>query len=168
MQIFRISSDHKKSARFLDNRRLSKQVLELYQIIRVCLAKLNLVDINSNYIKHPIVAHVYNNGKPYLIDTFNILESMNEEHIRRGGKRSVDFKNDIARLREIVYKEEYQKYFSYEMLPPFYVFGDCKVHGEDAFELYQTLLFNKWKKDKIPPRCGVKKGVDKRDTRLSN
>ncbi|RIL40680.1 hypothetical protein BUY93_14840, partial [Mammaliicoccus fleurettii] len=93
---------------------------------------------------------------------------MNEEHIRRGGKRSVDFKNDIARLREIVYKKEYQKYFSHEKLPPFYVFGDYKVHGEDAFELYQTLLFNKWKKDKIPPRCGIKKGADKYDTTLSN
>ncbi|MDG0821689.1 pyrimidine dimer DNA glycosylase/endonuclease V [Staphylococcus equorum] len=168
MQIFRISSDHKKSARFLDNRRLSKQVLELYQIIRVCLAKLNLVDVNSNYIKHPIVAHVYNNGEPYIIDTFKLLESMNEEHIRRGGKRSVDFNNDIERLSEIVYKEEYQKYFSHKMLPPFYVFGDRKVYGEDAFELYQILLFNKWKEDKIPARCGIKKGTDKHGTTLSN
>ena len=35
MQIFRISSGHDESARFPDNRRLSKQVPGLYQIIRV-------------------------------------------------------------------------------------------------------------------------------------
>lgn len=91
MQIFRVSPNHEVSAKYLDNRRLSKQILELYQIIRVCLAHMELIEGNTKYIHHPIVQHVYNDGNPYIIDTFQLLKEMNKEHIRRGGKRSESF-----------------------------------------------------------------------------
>lgn len=84
MQIFRVSENHEISARYLDNRRLSKQVLELYQIIRVCLSALNIIDGNIRYLHHPIVKHVYNEGHPYILDCFAMLKVMDDEHTRRG------------------------------------------------------------------------------------
>ncbi|WP_338147615.1 pyrimidine dimer DNA glycosylase/endonuclease V [Macrococcus armenti] len=68
----------------MDNRRLSKQVLELYQIIRVCLAEMNVIEGNTRYLHHPIVKHVYNEGHPYIIDAYKMLEAMDKEHQRRG------------------------------------------------------------------------------------
>ena len=104
MQIFRVSPNHEVSAKYLDNRRLSKQILELYQIIRVCLAHMELIEGNTKYIHHPIVQHVYNDGNPYIIDTFQLLKEMNKEHIRRGGKRSESFKQDLSNLALIIDK----------------------------------------------------------------
>ena len=75
MQIFRVHPEHEISARYLDNRRLSKQVLELYQIIRVCLAEMKLIEGNTRYLHHPIVKHVYHEGQPYIMDTFKMLEA---------------------------------------------------------------------------------------------
>jgi hypothetical protein len=80
MQIFRVSSNHKTSAQFLDNRRLSKQVLELYQIIRVCLGAMELIEADTSYLRHPIVKNVYHDGKPYLYDAAALLKAMDEEH----------------------------------------------------------------------------------------
>lgn len=154
MQIFRVSESHIESAKYLDNRRLSKQVLELYQIIRVCLSELNIIDGNTRYLSHPIVKHVFNDGDPYVIDCFDMLSIMNEEHIRRGGKRSVAFKEDIQSLRQVI--EANQHLFNGNPLPPFYVYGDEKIYGEVAYDCYKVLLNEKWRNDKIAPRCGVK------------
>ncbi|MBI5975974.1 pyrimidine dimer DNA glycosylase/endonuclease V [Staphylococcus canis] len=151
MQIFRVSADHQVSARFLDNRRLSKQVLELYQIIRVCLAEMGVIEGNTRYLSHPIVKHVYHEGTPYLADTMALLEAMNAEHLRRGGKRSDAFREDLERLRKIVSQVAH---LNPDPLPPFYVYGDDKVVGEDAYVCYEALLFQKWQADKIAPRCG--------------
>ncbi|WP_414047456.1 pyrimidine dimer DNA glycosylase/endonuclease V [Macrococcus equi] len=154
MQIFRVSEDHETSARFLDNRRLSKQVLELYQIIRVCLAEMHIIEGNTRYLSHPIVKHIYNNGHPYLLDCFNMLKVMDAEHTRRGGKRSDTFKADIAHLESII--DEHRHLFNQETIPPFYVYGTDKINGEHTFKAYEQLLHEKWMNDKIAPRCGVK------------
>ncbi|MCE4956590.1 pyrimidine dimer DNA glycosylase/endonuclease V [Macrococcoides caseolyticum] len=154
MQIFRVSQDHEISARFLDNRRLSKQVLELYQIIRVCLAELKVIEGNTRYLSHPIVKHIYNDGHPYLFDCFKMLEVMDQEHRRRGGKRSETFKADIAKLAMVIY--DHHHLFNKESIPPLYVYGTDKIYGASAYEAYQKLLYEKWEQDKIAPRCGTK------------
>lgn len=156
MQIFRVSDNHKISAAFLDNRRLSKQVLELYQIIRVCLAQQDIIDANTDYRRHPVVKHVYNNGHPYLHDTVKLLKAMDEEHRKRRGKRSADFQTKLEKLYAIIENPKYEAKFSTEKLPPFYVFGDDKCSTEEAYSKYETLLFMKWAGDKIPARCSIK------------
>ncbi|TDM02256.1 pyrimidine dimer DNA glycosylase/endonuclease V [Macrococcus carouselicus] len=155
MQIFRIDADHIISARYLDNRRLSKQVLELYQIIRVCLAEMKIIEGNTRYLHHPIVKHAYNGGKPYIMDLYHMLVAMDNEHQRRGGKRSDAFKEDLRLLGEII--AAHQSLFSHELLPPYYVYGDAKLEGEQVYEAYQKLLQEKWQNDTISPRCGWKK-----------
>ncbi|ULG72022.1 pyrimidine dimer DNA glycosylase/endonuclease V [Macrococcus brunensis] len=152
MQIFRVDADHKISAQYLDNRRLSKQVLELYQIIRVCLAELKIIEGNTRYLHHPIVKQAYNNGKPYIIDLYNMLVEMDLEHQRRGGKRSPAFKEDLDVLADIIFAN--QEAFSHEPLPPYYVYGDTRLEGETVYEAYQQLLHDKWLNDTTSPRCG--------------
>ncbi len=43
MQIFRPFKDHTESARYLDDRRLNKQISECYQIITSCLKQKGLM-----------------------------------------------------------------------------------------------------------------------------
>ncbi|MCU5746977.1 pyrimidine dimer DNA glycosylase/endonuclease V [Staphylococcus sp. SQ8-PEA] len=154
MQIFRVSPDHKVSAAFLDNRRLSKQVLELYQIIRVCLVEMDIIEGNSRYLSHPIVKHVYNEGESYLHDALYMLHCMDEEHRQRGGKRSAQFREDLAQLEDTV--TNYRHLFSTDAIPPFYVFKEEKIYGDQAYTKYLELLYSKWAQDKVPPRCGIK------------
>lgn len=155
MQIFRVSSNHKTSAQFLDNRRLSKQVLELYQIIRVCLGAMELIEADTSYLRHPIVKNVYHDGKPYLYDAAALLKAMDEEHQRRGGQRSPKFRNDLEAVYTIVYDKNHESLFSTAPLPPFYVFGEERCTTDAAYDKYETLLFKKWQNDKIPPRCSL-------------
>lgn len=154
MQIFRVHENHKISAQFLDNRRLSKQVLEMYQIIRVCLAELKIIETNTRYLSHPIVKSVYNDGYPYILDAYTLLKVLDEEHQRRGGKRSIEFRKDLDRLGEIV--EAHKSKFSPDRIPPFFVYGDEKLYGEAVYRRYEELLFDKWRMDKISPRCNIK------------
>lgn len=154
MQIFRVHENHKISAQFLDNRRLSKQVLEMYQIIRVCLGEMNIIDTNTRYISHPIVKSIYNEGHPYLIDAYKFLQILDEEHKRRGGKRSAEFRADIDALGVII--DGHKSQFNYDGIPPYFVYGDEKLYGEAVYSRYEKLLFNKWQLDKIPPRCNIK------------
>ncbi|GGB08785.1 hypothetical protein ERX37_07000 [Macrococcus hajekii] len=152
MQIFRVEADHNISAKYLDNRRLSKQVLELYQIIRVCLAEIKIIEGNTRYLHHPIVKHAYNNGSPFIMDLYQMLIAMDEEHQRRGGKRSAAFKSDLEQLAETITLN--QHLFSHESLPPFFVYGDVKLTGDKVYAAYKELLHEKWLNDTISPRCG--------------
>ncbi|UTH13928.1 pyrimidine dimer DNA glycosylase/endonuclease V [Macrococcus equipercicus] len=154
MQIFRPFESHEQSALYLDNRRLSKQVLELYQIIRVCLAELGIIEGNTRYLSHPIVKHIYNDGHPYLADALHFLHACDIEHQRRGGNRNDAFRNDLVRLTDMIHNN-YSK-FNNNKIPPFYVYGDMKVYGEEVYALYRSLLYDKWLNDTIAPRCGVK------------
>lgn len=153
MQIFRVHEDHTISAQFLDNRRLSKQVLEMYQIIRVCLGEMNIIETNTRYLSHPIVKWIYNDGFPYLIDAHDFLKVLDDEHQRRGGNRSIKFRQDLIALSEIIEKHKTQ--FNFDPIPPIFVYGDDKVYGQQAYRRYEQLLFNKWTNDNIPPRCNV-------------
>ena len=155
MQIFRVSPNPKVSAEFLDNRRLSKQVLELYQIIRVCLGELGTIQTGSGYRNHPVVKAVYNDGKPYLWGALEIMDAMNHEHLRRGGKQSEHFKNELADLHRIVEEAAKKHQIPYVKLPPFYVEGKVRIEGDEAYERYRNLLYKKWRNDKIPPRCNI-------------
>jgi hypothetical protein len=153
MQIFRPFESHEQSAMYLDNRRLSKQVLELYQIIRVCLAEMNIIEGNTRYLSHPIVKHIYHEGHPFLPDALHFLHACDVEHQRRGGNRNEAFRNDLLRLTELI--EHHYHSFDDKRIPPFYVYGDVKVYGEDVYGLYRELLHQKWLDDQIAPRCGV-------------
>src|SRR5699024_5122931 len=153
MQIFRISPDHDISARFLDNRRLSKQVLELYQIIRVNLSLIGVLDTNTRYQHHPIVKHVYNSGAPYITDTVRLLHACDSEHQRRGGKRSAQFRVELDALKALVLNHAADDIWSHEPLPPFYAYGDARIYGDAAYGRYRELLCDKWRKDQIAPRC---------------
>ncbi len=154
MQIFRVDENHEISAKFLDNRRLSKQVLELYQIINVCLAKLEYIEGNTRYLSHPIVKHVFNDGYPYLEDTYHLLLDMDKEH-RRGGKRSKDFEHQISQMGDMIDKGIKDGAFSSEKLPPIFVYGETKLMNDQAYLKYEKLLFMKWTEDKIAPRCNI-------------
>lgn len=155
MQIFRINPSHEKSAAYLDNRRLSKQVLELYQILRVNLSMIGLLETNTRYLHHPIVKHVYNDGHPFITHTFKLLIACDREHQRRGGKRSPGFRKDLDELASLIEAHEGDCLWNEDPLPPFYVYGDAKIYGEEAYSLYASLLHEKWQNDKIPPRCGI-------------
>lgn len=155
MQIFRVSPDHTTSARYLDNRRLSKQVLELYQILRVNLSLVGVLDTNTRYQHHPIVKHVYNGGNPYITDTYRLLEACDLEHQRRGGKRSPAFREDLESLKRLIESHLDDDLWRHDPLPPLYVFGDDRVYGDAAYDLYVTLLYDKWTADTIAPRCGT-------------
>ncbi|WP_342388755.1 pyrimidine dimer DNA glycosylase/endonuclease V [Salinicoccus bachuensis] len=156
MQIFRVSPDHQTSAQYLDNRRLSKQVLELYQILRINLSLVGMLDTNTRYQHHPIVKHVYNEGNPYITDTFWLLEACDMEHQRRGGKRSPAFREDLESLKQLIESRLDADLWSHEPLPPLYVFGEDRIYGNAAYDLYVELLHDKWMNDTIPPRCGVR------------
>ncbi|TDM12750.1 pyrimidine dimer DNA glycosylase/endonuclease V [Macrococcus lamae] len=153
MQIFRPYESHEQSALYLDNRRLSKQVLELYQIIRVCLAKMEIIEGNTRYLSHPVVKHIYNNGHPYLPDALHFLHACDMEHQRRGGRRNEAFRDDVIRLTEMIHNN--YKQFNDNKIPPYYVYGDDKVYGDSVYQLYRELLYQKWLDDTIAPRCGV-------------
>lgn len=138
MQIFRVHQNHDISARFLDNRRLSKQVLELYQIIRVCLAEMNIISVNTRYLSHPIVKFIYNNGHPYLLDAFDLLKSYDQEHKRRGGVRSTNFKEKLIDLERIIYSNKHL--FSERSLPAF-MFIKIQKYTEKWPTLIMSLYF---------------------------
>ena len=157
MQIFRVSEDFDTSAQFLDNRRLSKQILELYQIICVCLGQMGIIDVNTRYINHPVVQKVYNDGRPYLRDATELLKAMDREHFRRGGKRSPDFRDALDVLYETVDDRSHDGRFSTDRLPPFYIYGDERCDTQEAYSKYERLLFEKWKKDKVSARCSIKR-----------
>lgn len=157
MQIFRVSEDHHVSAQFLDNRRLSKQVLELYQIIRVCLGALGLVEVNTRYLHHPVVKAVYNEGRPFLMDTLAMLEAMDAEHLRRGGRRSEEFRENLKELSLMIKNQSSAGIFSEAKLPPFYIYGTERCYTNEAYKKYEELLFQKWSEDKIPARCNWKR-----------
>lgn len=154
MQIFRVHENHQVSAQFLDNRRLSKQVLEMYQIIRVCLGAMDIIETNTRYLSHPIVKSIYNEGHPYLIDAYEFLQILDREHQRRGGNRSTEFKGDLDALGKLI--DVHAVRFNSNKIPPYFVYGDEKIYGETVYESYEKLLFEKWQADKIPPRCNIK------------
>ena len=156
MQIFRVSPDHGTSARYLDNRRLSKQVLELYQIIRVNLSLIGVLDTNTQYQHHPIVKHVYNSGMPYITDTARLIRACDREHRRRGGRRSAQFRAELDALETLIETRAPENIWNHDPLPPFYAYGDARIYGEAAYGHYRELLCEKWEKDKVAPRCSVR------------
>ncbi len=155
MQVFRVSPDHDISARYLDNRRLSKQVLELYQILRVTLSLIGVLDTNTRYRHHPIVKHIYNDGRPYITDTYRLLDACDKEHQRRGGKRSPAFREDLDGLKRLIEHHAGDGLWHDGPLPPYYVYGDVRIEGDAAYLAYIELLNAKWLADTIAPRCGV-------------
>lgn len=146
LQLFRPFLDHTRSAQFLDDRRLNKQVLEGYQIARVCLAELGCLTSNTRYMTHPMVRHVYHGGKPYLPDLIAYIEACDHEFRRRGGKRGNAFAAKLSQLAEQV--QMHHALMDAHALPPYFVFGDRRESDpEKVFRLYRQLLYTKWASD---------------------
>lgn len=127
----------------------------MYQILRVCLAELGIIEGNTRYLQHPIVKHIYHNGNPYLIEGFKLLRAFDDEHQLRGGKRSADFYLKIKELEAVIFDPINMEKFSAAEIPPYFIYGTKKIEGEAAYKAYQQLLFYKWQNDQIAPRCHV-------------
>lgn len=151
MQIFRPFPDHTQSARYLCDSRLNKQTLEASQIIRLCLAGIGAINANTRYLSHPVVQHVYNGGRPYLLDMLRYMSACDAEFQRRGGNRGAKFAKDMADLYDIV---AYNIWRSDDgPLPPYFVSGSERISGPEAYSAYRRLLGAKWAEE---AEAGVK------------
>jgi hypothetical protein len=152
MQIFRPYRDHEKSAKYLDDSRLNKQVLECFQVIKSCLTKLELMDGKSGWFNHPITQHVWNDGKPFIPDLYNFMMVCNREWLRRGKNRGIDFTNQMNDVCQVI--KTSKEFFSWKPLPMFYSYQDTRTKN-NVPRLYRDLLREKWKSDKRSPRCSI-------------
>jgi hypothetical protein len=136
MQIFQPCESFEECAGYLsrDPKRLGKQVIELCQIYVAVWSKIN--GKKHGYANHPMVLHIYNNGKPYNL--FPYIRALNREWFRLGYKRSGEFLLKLAQL-----EAELTPCFTEEPYRPFY----CKKPDfsyENVCEKYRALLNEKW------------------------
>jgi hypothetical protein len=137
--------DIKKSVQSLDDRRLIKQILEIYQLIQIRLKELDGQVVKS-YSNHPIYLH-YKDYLDFMIEYG--LESCKEYKHRFSKTHS--FHNKFI---DLFFNKDSQTFVFYK---PFYAEGskkskNCIRTSESVGVLYQSKLVNKWKKDKIKPR----------------
>jgi len=96
MQIFRPYVDHRRSASFLDDKRLGKQRVEAKQVILAVLRRRGVLrDGRRGWLNHPVVL-MYDAG-PYLEDLVNYFYAVVEEWIRRGFKNFISL-DDVEHL----------------------------------------------------------------------
>lgn len=156
MQIFRPFESHEETAQFLDDVRLNKQIVEAYQIALLSLKKLELIPaVKMGYQNHPMVNFIFNHGKPYLPDLIAYITILNREWIARGFKRSESFYENLQYLLTFIITNPDK--FTYDKIPPYYVFGGVIDDTENAYQLYQDLLYQKWSTDKITVKVSIKK-----------
>jgi hypothetical protein len=149
MQIFRPFKEHEESAKFLDDRRLNKQIVEAYQLAQLSLRKLGLLPYEKlGYLNHPMSIYIYNEGKPYLPDLTSYMKKLNEEWIARGFKRGAEFQAKLDNLFRIVIDKP--ELFDWNIMPPYYVFEGDRIQGDEVYNKYQQLLERKWAQDVMP------------------
>lgn len=154
MQIFRPYKNHKQSAKYLDDKRLNKQVVECFQLIQTCLVKLKLIEGKMAHKHHPITKVIYNNGKPYLPDLLNYMIACDKEWIDRGRNRKDEFKHKINSMINII--DSNKDLFCGDNIPEYYCFGGTIKYGSEIYDSYKGLLGNKWENDKIVVKCSIK------------
>ena len=89
MQVFQPCESFRDSAEYLrrDPKRLGKQAVELYQIYKAVLAKIE--GRKHGYENHPMVIHIYNNEGPIIY--LSILTSLTGFGLSLGIKEVKNF-----------------------------------------------------------------------------
>ena len=156
MQIFLpVPEDLVANARFLDDRRLNKQVLEAYQISRAVLQKCAHPNYPEGTVKgwinHPATLFIFNAGKPKFTWMKQYILTLDAEWQRRGFQRGDGMAERLRLLFEEFQDvptqsdEGYLSFIGAEAVT-------CKSAAE-ASRLYQELLYDKWSRDTFAPRC---------------
>ncbi len=100
MQIFRPYIDHRKSARFLDDRRLGRQRVEAKQVLLAILRRRGVLrDGRRGWLNHPIVL-MYDEG-PYVDDLVEYFYAVVEEWTRRGYRNNMSLNDVEPLLKEV-------------------------------------------------------------------
>jgi len=146
MQLYRPYKGHGPTARFLDDRRLDEQITQALEIAEVCIqAVVNKIK-SSPLLKHPIVKHIYNNGRPYLPDLLAYIDELYYEYRKRGLKATPKREKVMESIRTLVHHRP--QLWSNERIPPYFHFGDVESNDPKAvFALYQKLLKMQWDKE---------------------
>lgn len=156
MQIFRPFPEHWKSAKYLDDKRLNKQVLESYQINNMILKALGLEEGTSKtWFNHPVVRSIWNDGKPFLPDHWIYMDACDKEWQRRGCNRSPEFRAKIDKQIDII--NDNRELFNWSPMEEYFRFGDKEIYGKSIYPYFRALLKAKWKYDKSPSKCSIKK-----------
>ena len=149
MQIFRPYKEHNKSAMWLDDARLNKQVLEALQVCNACLRDMGIIPKNGKriyWIHHPITRAIYNEGKPYLPDLLRYAGCCLDEWYRRGfkGHRMGEFYKEVLKI----VNDNIDGFDSGEMRRIF-VGENTVMDTDDIYDMYKEYLYGKWSRDKI-------------------
>lgn len=156
MQLFRPYHSHRKSAQFICDLRLNKQVVECFQISRSILIHMGILNGRGGYFQHPITQLIWNEGRPFLPDLCQYMNACDLEWRLRGKNRSQEFTEKMLDLERMIY--DHRERFDWGPMPPFYISGDTRIIGEErAFMLYRELLAQKWRLDKRAPKCSLPK-----------
>jgi hypothetical protein len=158
--------EQRKTAKFIDNVRLNKFIVEFEQMLNVAMAKHGassdkdlLVRVNGKafgvkgHANHPCTVWVGKNRSNFLHMVRSLLEFYNE-HIRRGGKGHANVKENILRATR------FAKNIPQGKLTPF---ANCAAHSDlgisfkhltDTHKAYKLYIQERWKIDKKEPKWG--------------
>ncbi len=144
-------TDLSATARFLDDGRLNKQVVEAYQVGRVVLRRMLEPDAKIGWKNHPSSLLIYNEGRPKFPWLQTYIETLDEEWRFRGFNRSADFTSKIEAL--FVEADGLRELHSDEPVCAFLGNGEL-VQGDSALigKLYREYLNNKFESQVRPPR----------------
>jgi hypothetical protein len=139
------------TARFLDDGRLNKQVVEAYQIGRIALKATLDPNAKIGWRNHPSSLLVINAGHPKIPWLQQYIEALDEEWRFRGFRRSGEFTSKIVSLFSEA--DVIQSLFSQESVCTFV--GDGKVIYGNAIlvgELYRKYLVKKFENQVRMPK----------------
>jgi hypothetical protein len=147
--------DLKQCARFLDDGRLNKQVVEAYQIGTIVLKLLRDPLATPGWRNHPSTKLVFNNGTPKWPWLEKYIVAMDDEWKARGFKRSEEFTGKLCTLFDNA--QQYQHRFSHEPVCAF-VGGGELLHADSEIvgEKYRAYLQAKFETAASPPRWSVR------------
>ncbi len=139
------------TARFLDDGRLNKQVVEAYQIGQIAVKRMLDPEVKMGWRNHPSALLVYNEGHPKLPWLQTYIETLDKEWRRRGFRRSEEFQIKL----EILFTEAraFGRKLSFEPVCSFLGDGTL-IHGDarSVGELYRAYLMRKFENQSRPPR----------------
>lgn len=141
MNIFVICNDPRRNAKFLDNKRLVKMVLETTQLLSNALwSHFGSGPYKTTHVNHPCSIWVSESGGNYWW-TVKLLKEMCSEYTRRYNKtHKCESLLSIFESAQIIN----------ETMTPFKNCTDFK--HMPTFAAYRQAMRTKWKNDKLPPK----------------